>query len=112
MKVFSCDEFEIYIVLEVYVADYDSIAGDIFWSISMKLNFWKRNTKLWLFHYNSVDSDSDSLQHWDLGPRLLTWVNFNHSMDMQLHPLYSLGLNYLSIPKIQLCNRWSLGMDM
>ena len=46
-----------------------------------------------------------------LGPLLLTWFNFNPSMDKQLHPLWSVGWNYLSIPKLQRCNRWSLGMD-
>ena len=42
----------------------------------------------------------------DLGPLLLTWINFNPSMDKWLHPLYCVGWNYLAIPKL-----WSLGMD-
>ena len=29
----------------------------------------------------------------------------------KLHPLQSVVWNYLSIPKLQRCNRWSLGMD-
>ena len=44
-------------------------------------------------------------------PLLLTWFNFNPSMDKWLHVLQSVGWNYLSIPKLQRCNRWSLGMD-
>ena len=38
-------------------------------------------------------------------------INFNSCMDNWSHPLYSVGWNYLSIPKLQRCNRWSLGMD-
>ena len=45
------------------------------------------------------------------GPLLLTWIYFNPSMDMLSHPLSNVGWNYLSIPKVQRCNRWSLGMD-
>ena len=32
-------------------------------------------------------------------------------MDKRLHPLWNVGWNYLSIPKLQRMNRWSLGMD-
>ena len=32
-------------------------------------------------------------------------------MDKQLHSLISVRWNYLSISKLQRCNRWSLGMD-
>ena len=46
-----------------------------------------------------------------LGPLLLTWFNFNPSMDNQSHAQSSVGWNYLSIPKLQRCNRWSLGME-
>ena len=45
------------------------------------------------------------------GPLLLTWINFNHSMDKQLHTLKSVGWNYLSIPKLQRLQQLSLGMD-
>ena len=44
-------------------------------------------------------------------PLLLTWFNFNPSMNNWLHPFQSVGWNNLSIPKLQLCNHWSLGMD-
>ena len=43
-------------------------------------------------------------------PLLLTWINFNPSMDKQLYPLPSMGWNYLSFPKPQRSNRWSLEM--
>ena len=46
-----------------------------------------------------------------LCPILLTWFNFNPSMDKESHALLSVGWNYLSIPKLQRCNRWNLGMD-
>ena len=46
--------------------------------------------------------------HW---PLLLTWFNFNPSMDMHSHTQWSVEWNYLSIPKLQMCNRWNLGMD-
>ena len=36
-----------------------------------------------------------------LGPLLLTWINFNPSMDKQFRPSYSVGWNHLSIPKLQ-----------
>ena len=31
-------------------------------------------------------------------PILITWMNFNPSMDKQLYPLYSVGWNFLYIP--------------
>ena len=40
------------------------------------------------------------LVHWVLGPHLLTPINFNANMDMELQPLSSVGWNYLSIPKL------------
>ena len=40
------------------------------------------------------------------GPILLIRLNFDPSM-----PSKEFGINYLSIPKLQRCNRWSLGMD-
>ena len=40
----------------------------------------------------------------------LTGFNFNPSMDKQSHVLQNVGWNYLSNPKLQRCNRWSLGM--
>ena len=42
---------------------------------------------------------------------LLTWINFSPSMDDKSHAQKSVGWHYLSIPKLQRCNRWSLGMD-
>ena len=36
----------------------------------------------------------------DKGPFLLGYMNFNPSINKQLHPLKSAGWNYLSIPKI------------
>ena len=44
-------------------------------------------------------------------PLLLTWFNFNPSIDKSLCPLWSLRWNYLSIPKLQRLDHWSLGMD-
>ena len=35
------------------------------------------------------------------GPLLLTWINFNPSMDKWSHAQYSVGGNYISIPKFQ-----------
>ena len=39
------------------------------------------------------------------------FIHFNLNMDKELHPSLSVGWNYLSIPKLQRCNRWSLRMD-
>ena len=44
-------------------------------------------------------------------PLLSTLINFNPSIDKSLHPLQSAWCNYLSIPKLQQCNRRRLGMD-
>ena len=45
-------------------------------------------------------------------PLLLTWIGFKSSMDKQSsHAQYSVGLYYLSIPKLQQLHCWSLGMD-
>ena len=38
-----------------------------------------------------------------LAPLLLTWFNFNPSMDKPLHQLYSVEWNYLSIHKLRQC---------
>ena len=47
-----------------------------------------------------------------LGPILPIWFNVNPTMDMRLlHSLLSAGWNYIPIPKLQRCNRWSLGID-
>ena len=44
-----------------------------------------------------------------LWPLLLTWFNFNPSMDKWLHPLYCVGWTHLSFPKLQRCPcSWSL----
>ena len=45
------------------------------------------------------------------GPLLLTWTNFNPSMDKQSYIQSNVEWNYMFIPKFQQCNRWSLGMD-
>ena len=39
-----------------------------------------------------------------LGPLLLTWINFNHSMDKLSHAQWSVEWNYLSISKLQQYN--------
>ena len=36
---------------------------------------------------------------------------FNPGMDKQIHPVYCVELHYLSIPILQWCNRWSVGLD-
>ena len=36
----------------------------------------------------------------NLGPLLLTWFNFNPSMDKLSYPLQRVGCNYISIPKL------------
>ena len=46
-----------------------------------------------------------------LGTLLLTWINFNPSMDKYSHAQLSVGWNCLSIPKLQWLHHWSLGMD-
>ena len=45
------------------------------------------------------------------GTLLLTWINFDPSMDKWSHVRKSVGCNYLSIPKLQSSHRWSFGMD-
>ena len=39
-----------------------------------------------------------------LGTLLLKWFNFNSSIDKSLYPVWGVGLNYLSFPKLQRCN--------
>ena len=45
-------------------------------------------------------------------PLLSTWFNFNLSMEKEPPVWESVRWNYLSIPKLQRCNRWSLEMAM
>ena len=49
---------------------------------------------------------------WRLVPGHLgrTLINFKTGMDKNLHPLWSVDWNYLSIPKLQRCSCWSVGM--
>ena len=42
---------------------------------------------------------------------LLTWIKFNAIIDKKSHTQYSVGENYISIPKLQRLYRWSLGME-
>ena len=42
-------------------------------------------------------------------PLLLTWFNFNPSMDKLSHNQWTVVWNYLSIPKLQRLHRWSFG---
>ena len=44
-------------------------------------------------------------------PFLLTWFNFDPSMDKQLHPSSNETWKYISVPSLQWCSHWSLGMD-
>ena len=48
---------------------------------------------------------------YDQEPLLLTWINYNSSMDKKLRPSWSVEWKYLFIPKLQRCSRWSLGTD-
>ena len=41
----------------------------------------------------------------------LWWLNFNSSMNKQLHAKWNVKSNYVSIPKLQLLLRSSFGMD-
>ena len=41
----------------------------------------------------------------------LWWLNFNSSMNKQLHGKWNVESNYVSIPKLQLLHRSSFGMD-
>ena len=46
------------------------------------------------------------MSHWK------SWISFNLSMDQYLHQyLWFVRLNYLSMPKLQRCKRWRLGMN-
>ena len=65
------------------------------------------------YNGNSYTGETTSLYYWNSpqGPLLLTWINFNPSMDKELHALLTVGWNYLSIPKLKQCNHRSLGMD-
>ena len=56
-------------------------------------------------------SEAACSQYYLLGLHLLTWFNFYPSLDKLLHPLLSVGWNYLFIPKLQQLHCWSLGMD-
>ena len=46
-----------------------------------------------------------------LGPSLLTWINFNPSMNKWSHAKYGMGWNYLSNPKLKQLHCWSLEMN-
>ena len=61
---------------------------------------------------SSLKSTSDYTRYSKIrGVFILTRINVNPSMYKWLHQLYSVGWNYKCIPKLQRCNRWSLGTD-
>ena len=81
---------------------------DVYWRIrfSYFLAIWTAEWSIWflpLFIIQIV---------WNIrGLLLLTWINFNPSMNKWPQAQWSLCWNYLSIPKLQWLHRWSLGMD-
>ena len=61
---------------------------------------------------NIVSSmDTNGLVQWWVYTYVFPVAPFTNSMDKKLHLLYYVGWNYFSIPKLQLRNHWSLGMD-
>ena len=46
-----------------------------------------------------------------VGPIVLTWIEFNPSMDKLSYVQQNVEWNYLFIPKLQRCKRWSLRLD-
>ena len=63
-------------------------------NVSADAYLWLRNGWLTVFHFT----------HWGTWPLLLTCFNCNLIMGKWLHPVWSMGWNYLSIPKLQRCN--------
>ena len=67
--------------------------------------------------YSTVCSGADQRKHQSSASsngnifRVTTWINFNPSMVMWIRPLWSVGWDYLSIPKLQQCNRIILHSD-
>ena len=75
---------------------------------SLELLQWIRND---FNDKNNVAAYKRIWQNSFLGPLLLTLFNLNPGIDKLVRPLYSVGWKYLSITKLQRCNRWSLGID-
>ena len=61
---------------------------------------------IWLHQCQWSNPEAYGLKHH--GPLLLTWFNFNTSMDKYSHDQCSVGWNYSSIPQLQLLHCWSL----
>ena len=84
-------------------------------------NFWDINNYSIPYDYSSImhyGQNVSPLHHishfvcvMHQGPLLLAWLNFNPIVDKWLQPRYSVGLTYLSIPKLQRLQRWRLGLD-
>ena len=74
-----------------------------------------RSVYIWKFSFTCAHALSSNplLACWlnaSVGPSTKIF-NFNPSMDKQLHISKSVRWNYFFIPKLQRCNRWSMGMD-
>ena len=55
-------------------------------------------------YYGTLSSRQAIVIHFKigyLGTFLLTWFNFNPSMDKSMHPLHTVGWNYVSIPNFE-----------
>ena len=61
----------------------------------------KKNTKVPSYCLSEIHRRPVFHKKGQWGLHLLTWVNFNSSMDKWLHPSSSVGWNYLAIPKFQ-----------
>ena len=79
------------------------IIGFRWTNVDMSIRSWPKEYVTVHFYDSALDIE--------LGPLLLTWINFNPSMGKWFHPLWSVRWNYLPIPKLQRLHRWSLGLD-
>ena len=89
------------------------------------LNFLKCNILIWVTQYFKKNmywidvscwpcftrpldqcSRCSSTTNYHYGLHLLTWINFNLSMDKWVHPLWYVKWNYLSIPKLKFWYGW------
>ena len=80
--------------VNIYLAHCHHMAGSLLNNVSWPMYQRRRVSENMEYpndRYIEVNMECNGLFKRELGPLLLTWINFNPSFDKQLHPLKSMG---------------------
>ena len=80
-------------------------SGRRFHSVNLVCNQYRKQLERLMSHekITEVQCTLFVVVRFSAGGIFLTWIKFNPSLDMYIHAQLSVGLHYLSIPKLQRC---------